>query len=467
MVVMADMMGRGLLWEVRAWTYEAHLDEASFLYEQRLRYLDDPGVTLDEVAALEARQEAHLDGLVLGEAQAGGLCVEQLTGDDPGAIHTAVRVLCRQGQRQAVGQALQPLAAHDASEVPTALTSALCLDCPETWSPLAAAALEHGDIALLAVWARVIGYRLWPLGARLALAASHVGPRDAPALLACAWALGELREVSAVSWLRELLRADNPDVGRTAAIALIKCGAPQTRPDIDALCGGLPGWSAIPLALAGAATARQLESIAAQTKDPHAADGLIAIGVCGDGASLPLLLSQLTDARLGPSAAIALHLLLGVACMDEVEVPASKDETLDDDLADPDGGAANASAADSAEDTPAETAVRPTTAMQLSRDPARWLPCVDARPDLQVARVPIRMGARAGFDSTAAALRSMALPLRVRAMLADELRMRIDTTTAYRVDAEVPQQRRALAALAASVDRSHDESGSSTGGRRG
>ena len=96
----------GLAEDIRASIYEEHLDEASFLYEQRKRYLEDPEVTLTDVAELEARLEAHLDGLALGGAQAETLCRAKVAGDDAGLQHAALRVFCRRTARDALLEAL-------------------------------------------------------------------------------------------------------------------------------------------------------------------------------------------------------------------------------------------------------------------------------------------------------------------------------------------------------------------------
>jgi uncharacterized protein (TIGR02270 family) len=74
--------------------YEEHLDEASFLWVQWSRALDAPDYTLEDVASLEERLLAHLDGLVLGgEPVARELLLPALDSEDPPRISAALWAL--------------------------------------------------------------------------------------------------------------------------------------------------------------------------------------------------------------------------------------------------------------------------------------------------------------------------------------------------------------------------------------
>ena len=78
--------------------YQEHLEEASFLYEQRLTLFDDPEITWLDIADFEERFEAHIDGLVVGEEPALNVCKTQAMEGDFGELHAAVRVFCRQNR---------------------------------------------------------------------------------------------------------------------------------------------------------------------------------------------------------------------------------------------------------------------------------------------------------------------------------------------------------------------------------
>lgn len=74
--------------------YEEHLDEASFLWVQWNRALVAPDYKLEDVASLEERLLAHLDGLVLGgEPVARELLLPALDSEDPPRISAALWAL--------------------------------------------------------------------------------------------------------------------------------------------------------------------------------------------------------------------------------------------------------------------------------------------------------------------------------------------------------------------------------------
>lgn len=422
--------------------YESHLDEASFLYEQRQRFLEDPEVTFADIAALEARHEAHLDGLVLGGESALRMCLQVLQQDDPGAIHSSLRVLCRvSDSAELVLPQLMALSEHDDPDVSAAAARALCLDYPRAWAGPLAARVAGANGAELAHLAQVIGYHAWPeraLAAALSCATERVTARDADAALHCAWALGELREPSAEAWLTELAASGPRELATTAAIALAKCGSGASAVHSR----GLASWSAVACAVTRQAECRRLERSASSSSE-EAADALLALGICGEPACIPTLMAALEDAALAGHAAVALHLMSGVALLQEVIVPPLNDESLDEDLATAD------------DDDAAQSPVRPTTKRVLSTDPAVWR---EALKGLQAqagrSRGCVRMGGALTVERTCAALQSTALPLRVRGLLADQLQL-VSRNSAegirFRVQGLVAQQRTLLGSLASQL----------------
>ena len=63
--------------------YREHLEEASFLYEQRLAYLHDPEVNWPDLGDWEERFEAHIDALVVGGELALEICRRRLSKATP------------------------------------------------------------------------------------------------------------------------------------------------------------------------------------------------------------------------------------------------------------------------------------------------------------------------------------------------------------------------------------------------
>ncbi|MBI4241713.1 MAG: hypothetical protein HY613_08345 [Candidatus Rokubacteria bacterium] len=70
-----------------------HLNELDFLWEQRERFVFSPEWTLKELAAIEDRSEAHLDGLRIGAGHSVDIARPFLTADEAGAATAATFVL--------------------------------------------------------------------------------------------------------------------------------------------------------------------------------------------------------------------------------------------------------------------------------------------------------------------------------------------------------------------------------------
>lgn len=429
----------GLAEDIRASIYEEHLDEASFLYEQRGRYLEDAEVTLSDVAGLDARLEAHLDGLALGGAQAEALCASKVPGEDAGIQHAAVRVFCRTGAREAL---LEALAAIQQAEAPSlaAAGAALSAELPRAWIEVAHAELARCDAKLLGAWARAIGYRGLPLAAELIAAAERTGAAPPE----CAWALGELRPAAGEAFLLGLLWRGEPAVARAAAIALLKCGSKVGSGEIEVLASQGSPWLAVPLALSAQSRFSLLSELERQASGEERAHALLAFGLAGDPRAIPRLLERLGDEELAKPAAAALQLLTGASLTETAVKPEPKDESVDDDLVEPD---------ESAE--PDEPPVRPTTEFRLCTDPKRWQEWLEPRNEELGKHERLRMGVPASAASTAAALDGTALPIQLRAWLGDELQIRYGSDLHFHPDLPVAQQRAILAALSSAPARPH------------
>src|SRR6476620_1226608 len=86
--------------------YLEHLEEASFLYEQRLGLYDDPEITWLDIGKVEERFAAHLDALIGGGDGALEICQQKCEQGEPGDLYTAVCVFCRSGRRDLLGAVL-------------------------------------------------------------------------------------------------------------------------------------------------------------------------------------------------------------------------------------------------------------------------------------------------------------------------------------------------------------------------
>jgi len=94
---------------------EEHIEEADFLWQQRANALASHDYTLDELAEVEERLLAHLDGLVLGEKAAWGLIEPKLMGGgEVGEVFAAAFVALDSGDSarvEAVATSGHPAAA--------------------------------------------------------------------------------------------------------------------------------------------------------------------------------------------------------------------------------------------------------------------------------------------------------------------------------------------------------------------
>ena len=83
---------------------EEHLEEADFLWQQRENALKDRAYTLNDLAELEERLLAHLDGLVLAEKDGWDLLQPKLADGEVGEVFAAAFVALESGDAARVDQ---------------------------------------------------------------------------------------------------------------------------------------------------------------------------------------------------------------------------------------------------------------------------------------------------------------------------------------------------------------------------
>ncbi|WHZ21852.1 MAG: hypothetical protein OJF47_000964 [Nitrospira sp.] len=301
--------------------YKEHLDEASFLYGQRLSLLDNPEMTWKDLAEFEERFEAHIDALVVGKDLALEMCRDAAVEGDYGELHAAVRVFCRQRQLDSLFGLLEGLKPTDEQKV-RAMRDALKHELPEEWTDEFLSRLSSGDPRLAIVFPEVFGYRRVQRACQVLerLAGSEV-PDPATVL----WALGRLgASSSALPSLKECLTRSESDVQKAAALALARLG----NKDIVAHCAQVVpqnSWAALILGLAADRSAVNLllERVRNRTADRNV---LLGLGLLGDMAAVEVLQSYLSNADLGESAALALNLITGAQLYEQVFIPELVDE---------------------------------------------------------------------------------------------------------------------------------------------
>ena len=303
--------------------YQEHLEEASFLYQQRLSLFDDPEITWLDIGDFEQRFEPHIDGLVVGEALALEVCKQHAVEGDFGELNAVVRVFCRQNRKDLVLEVLKALD-HEDKEKITAFTDALKYEMPEEWQNEFIQMLTEDDEKVVTVVATIAGYRRWNAGRQLIQAIEISGAESLSKII---WALGRICEKDArYLLLQNLLKHENEAVRSASALALLRMGEQAVLADCASNIQF--DWAIIPLALGGGrpAVSALLQSASAGEVSKEC---LHALGLLGDIAAVEILIAKLANDKLASSAAMALNLISGAEMYEEVFIP---EEITEDEL---------------------------------------------------------------------------------------------------------------------------------------
>jgi uncharacterized protein (TIGR02270 family) len=289
---------------------EEHAEEAASLWELRERALCAPNRTLNDLAELDERIEAHIDGLRIAAEPGREIAAEQLASEAAGAVFAAAVVTLESG---------------DADRFRT-VTAAVAAAPDSARGLIAALAWVAGDCAGARL-AELLGSRSAVL-ASVGIAASVAHRLDPGAALHAAFA-------SEVADLRRRAFAAVGRLGRSDLIASIAPGLQD--PDADcrfwaawasALLGDAAGLMALqrvaeaqgPFRERAAAMACRLLDLPKAlvwhqwlAKDPSAGRAAIAsAGAIGDVAGIPFLLEQMASPELARVAGEAFTSITGI-----------------------------------------------------------------------------------------------------------------------------------------------------------
>jgi len=300
--------------------YQEHLEEASFLYEQRLGLLNDPELTWKDLDEFEQRLEAHIDALVVGQDLAMEVCKTQAVEGDFGELFAAVCVFCRQKQGKLVADIFESLDVQDDERV-QAVTDALKFECPQDWRDSLNKLFLRRHQNSLPILAEMFGYCRLPAGESL-LAVFQAAPEGS--LSKIIRSLGRLRVDKAQESLMPFLRQEDNAVCTEAFLALLRIGNIQAMKQC-LLIAQSKQWPYIGLGLSGNQSAvRVLLTIVDNNQATN--DCLIALGLLGDLSAVYPFVSCLGNKELAKSAAMALQLITGAELSEEVFVPEEIDE---------------------------------------------------------------------------------------------------------------------------------------------
>ena len=425
--------------------YEEHLEEASFLYEQRLAYLVDPELTWKDLDEFEERFEAHIDALVVGEDLALEICKRQCSAGDFGELHAAMRVFCRQNRSDLAFAVLQGIDTGD-EEVTQAVIDALKCECPEAWHDDLVRILLGSQDHLVTMLAPVLAYQRSPVEDALLKIIKQTDDAGLPNLI---WALGRIGGEASRGAINQYLTSENEAVAEAACRALIRLG------DYHAIRHGLlvaqaKPWPIFALAIGGNHTAvNVLTDIVKSEKVSD--EALLALGLLGDLSSVTHIFNCLTNPERAMAAAEALQTITGAVLQEEVFIP---DEIDPDELFDEER--------EKYEQT-GEVPTRPggepfgENVTQISINPETWRAWLAEHKQQFDTKLRYRHGKPISPAASLYCLMDEYMSYRVRALVCDEFAVRYGASFSLEVDMRVHEQEAQLAEMVSWVKENHSK----------
>ena len=286
-----------------------HAEEAAFLWTLRNRAVGEPHYSLDDLAALDERVEAHLDGLTIAGDVGWKFCRENLANEGPGEVFALAVLAFGAGDRARMLEALQ---AGCASPLVTpGLISALGWLEDTSVSPWIAKLLEARSASHRAVGIAASAIHRTDPGPALTAAVQD----DDPTLRARALrAVGELRRHDLAGHLRGRV-ADADDScrfwatwslalnGHRDAVALLTTWFERNDAFSD---------RALHVALRAMALDESRGWISTLARDPRLIRlAVIGAGIVGDPASVPWLIRRMDTPALARLAGEAFSMITG------------------------------------------------------------------------------------------------------------------------------------------------------------
>ncbi|MCB9881258.1 MAG: hypothetical protein H6834_05660 [Planctomycetes bacterium] len=394
--------------------YLEHLEEASFLYEQKVSLPADPEIQWRDLRDFEERLEAHLDALVVGGDLAGEVCRERAQEGDAGEVHAAVRTFCR-GDRRADVEALFASCDLDDDAVAIAVRDALRWELPSSWEPWLVSLCQRTDgVGLIAF--EVLTYRRCTLEHDVATLAAAFAS-TARGLTA----LGRLEPASSsrLPWERRGLPTET-HARRAFALATLRAGLP-----FDRLPAPSGDEGPLPRCLGeGAHRVADLLRTVDTTDDP---DVLLALGLLGDPVAVEPLIANLAREDVADAAAVALHAITGTMLLEQTWIPDEDDEEDPGEASD--------------DSSRGESVLRPST------DRDAWSAWWRDHENAFVRGVPHRLGEPYSPHALWRTLTEDHVTHELRSWAIEELTIRYGFDPGLEVDQDVQEQERRLERL--------------------
>lgn len=311
--------------------YIEHLEEASFLYVQRVNLLKEPSYLWPDLENTDQRIKAHIMALALGGDKALEICHEQSGERNPGILYTVVRVICYHKKDDWLKEILDGLDPGDMDRVNTVI-DALNHGLPVEWYPMIEQMLLSPHPFMIHMALAVIAYRRIPMEDALMDLLNK--PHDETFGLIIR-TLGCLRVKQARDYLSFLnVNDQEPDfIKQELCMALLRLRKEGAVP-VPADRRSVAPWVYQAMGLSGGAShVSYLKEIS--QSDAVCDESLLALGFLGDASSVDILMSYLIiDGPYSETSSLALNLITGADLYEDVFIPdpVNEDTLFPDEL---------------------------------------------------------------------------------------------------------------------------------------
>jgi len=286
-----------------------HFEEASFLWSQRDLAVTSPVYTLPDLAHLDERVEAHIDGLRVAGDYGLSLCEAGIEEDEPGTFFVATIITFESGDKGLINQLME--LGGSSQTTFRAMVSGLGWMNTRRFNTSIQGMVNAKTVAWRRLGIAACGVR-------------RVNPRafldqaiDSTDLLLKASALkaaGELKRVDLLPRVQSHLEHEDDACRFEATRSAILLG---DRSALNALSTFVLSFSAftlpamqLALRICDGATARSW--LKAQSRDPEQRHQmLLGTGMTGDPAFIPMLIKQMSRPELARAAADAFSMITG------------------------------------------------------------------------------------------------------------------------------------------------------------
>lgn len=289
---------------------EQHAEEAAFLWLLRNEATHAPDYDLDDLAELDERVDAHLDGLRVAGRVGWDVCREALAWREPGEVFAAAHVALQNGTKRRVTQVLD--VATESVELARGFVSALgWFPYPDVQSCVESLAASRDAIARRIGIAGAAVHRR-DLGGRLDRAVAKDQPTVRPRALKAA---AELGRHDLLPHCREGTGGQTPDAGYWSAWSAALLGDPTATMTLWQIAanGGSHAEPACELAVRSSGRADGLEWQQKLATIPgRARIAIAAARGLGDPGLAPWLIDAMSVTELARPAGEAFTFITGV-----------------------------------------------------------------------------------------------------------------------------------------------------------